>query len=189
MNRSWGKTWETPRGFPETPETPLKPPMKDVYFFGDPIQAEITSSGGQVGKLEEVGISLIFPEGALNPGEEALKIVIRPAIGCPLQLPDGYEPASPVYFIEHRGNVDFLKTVNVGIKHWVKLNNESDCENMDIFSSKLVPSSVEGRSVYKFSRVKGSASFSLNNSVYIDSVELSHICVLTTAGPEGAGML
>ena len=27
VNRSWGKTWETPRGFPETPETPLKPPM------------------------------------------------------------------------------------------------------------------------------------------------------------------
>ena len=81
----------------------------------------------------------------------------------------------------------FLKTVNVKIKHWVKLNNDSDCESMDIFSSKLVPSSVKGRSVYKFSKVKGSAAFSLNNSV--GSVELSHFCALTTAGPEGAGML
>ena len=32
VNRSWGKTWETPRGFPETPETPLKPPMVNTHF-------------------------------------------------------------------------------------------------------------------------------------------------------------
>ena len=83
--------------------------------------------------------------------------------------------------------MDFLKTVNVKIKHWVKLNNDSDCENMDIFSSKLVPSSVEGRSVYKFSKVKGRAVFSLKNSV--GAVELSHFCALMDGSPEGAGII
>ena len=166
-------------------------PYKDVYFFGDPIQAEITSSGGQVGDLEKVGISLIFPEGALKPGEEPLKIVIRPAIGCPHQLPNGYKPASPVYFIEHRGNVNFQKNIIVHIQHWAKLKGDCDCENMDIFSSELVPSSIKGRSVfrsvYKFVKVKGRAFFSPKNSV--GTVELSNICAVMSGSPEGIGIL
>ena len=42
MNRSWGKTWETPRGFPETPETPLKPPMGEGgVAVSDPTHMEV----------------------------------------------------------------------------------------------------------------------------------------------------
>ena len=139
--------------------------------------------------MEEVGISLIVPEGALRPNEKPLKVVIRPAIGCPLQLPDGYKPASPVYLIEHMESVDFLKNVNVQIQHWVNLTNDGDCKDMGIFSSKLVPSSIKGRTVYNFSKVEGKTTFSPKNSV--GSVELSHFCALTigTASLEETGII
>ena len=159
---------------------------EDVYFFGEPIRKEITSSGGQVGRLEEVGISLIFPEGALQPSEKPLEIVIRPAIGCPLELPDGYAPASPVYFIEHRGSVTFLKNIDVHIQHWVKLTSDSDCKDMAIFTSKSVPNFYEeGRPVYRFSKVQGKAVFSLHNSV--GRIEVSRFCALTVGSASKAG--
>ena len=177
---------------PQPPSYPLTPPppyegkkYEDVYFFGEPIRKEITSSGGQVGHLEETGISLVFPEGALQPSEKPLEIVIRPAIGCPLQLPDGYAPASPVYFIEHRGSVTFLKNVDVHIQHWVKLTSDSDCKDMGIFMSKSAPFYDEGRPVYRFSKLQGRAVFSPHNSV--GRIELSHFCALAVGSASKAG--
>ena len=158
---------------------------EDVYFFGEPIRKHITSSGGQVGHLEEIGISLVFPEGALQPSEKPLEIVIHPAIGCPLQLPEGYAPASPVYFIELMGSVTFLKNIDVHIQHWVKLTSDSDCKDMGIFTSKSAPFYDEGRPVYRFSKLQGRAVFSPHNSV--GRIELSHFCALTVGSASKAG--
>ena len=85
VNRSWGKTWETPRGFPETPETPLKPPMgpclvtKQAMEFTQVLASLLIINPQRMHKLKEL---YIWKEINLNYHGVTLGMKIR----CPLYV-------------------------------------------------------------------------------------------------------
>lgn len=136
--------------------------------FGIPIRKMITTRGGTVGNSEEEGISLTIPPGALSP-DESSEFEIQLCITCPLKLPDGYGPASPVYFIRHKKGVQFQQNITVKLLHYI------DLESLDDPNSNLVfmTATRDTKGKYLFKKIEDSeGSFEADSQV--GKIELSH---------------
>ena len=116
--------------------------------------------------LPIIGLSLSLPERLLS------NLAIRPCLSGPFVLPDGYEPASPIYSIKSR--VEIQRSVAVRIHHYASLQNETDCKEMAFVSASTEPQSIEsGSAEYAFKLIENSAVKFRPNSL-IGEIELSH---------------
>ena len=112
----------------------------------------ITSSGANIGYLEEMGISISIPEGSVS---EPLDLVIHPCFTGPFKLPQEYRSASPAFLIHPSRRVDFQKDVTVKIHHHASLHSEEDCEDMVFLSASSTPEYRESCPVYTFKKIRG----------------------------------
>ena len=136
-----------------------------------------TSAEATVGSLEEIGMALSIPEGALSSTDEPLGVQIRPCINCPLSLPDGYVPASPVYFIECEKAVKFRKKCTLEILHYMHLDALHDGRAMAFMTSTKYRGPD---TTYHFARVKeGNQIFQLSSNK--GTIFLDHFCAILIA--------
>ena len=105
----------------------------------------VTSTGTTIGNVNEEGISLSIPPGAVD---ESMEIVVRSSICCPMRLPDGCIAASPVYFIDHKKEFRFQHAVGVEILHYIDLENSESRRLVFMTSSQK-----DSTSAYIFTRI------------------------------------
>ena len=126
-------------------------------------------------QLSDIGISIHVPEEALSPAEGNVDLLIRPCFSGPIELPAGYEPASPTYLIKPSRKVEFQKDVTLKIHHYANLQSEEDCAEMAFLSASTAPQQRKSGLVYIFREIKESKGvFSPTNS--IGEVSLRHFC-------------
>lgn len=115
-------------------------------FYGE-AHSERIRSEGQILAKEDVGVTINVPSGAVNAGKK-VDLVVRPCLHGRFILPEGYEPASPVYLV--KSSTDFLQDVQVSIEHFADLQSKKDCDNMAFLFASTTP--VNG-SEYQFEEI------------------------------------
>ena len=147
-------------------------------FFNVSATARITSSGISIDRLEDMGISMLVPEGSISSVDKHIYLRIRPCFSGPFQLPPEYEPASPTYLITHSKKINFLKDVTVRIQHYVQLETKDDCEDMAFFSASSNPEYTEGnKPVYTFKKICG-ANTIFRKGEQVGEIALRHFCLM-----------
>ena len=141
--------------------------------------ARITSSGISIDRLEDMGISMLVPEGSISSIDEHIDLHIQPCFSGPFQLPPEYEPASPAYLIHPSRKTNFLKDVTVRIQHYVQLETEQDCEDMAFFSASYKPEYTEEKKpVYIFNKILCGANTHFRKGEQVSEIALRHFCLL-----------
>ena len=126
-----------------------------------------TSAGATVGSLEKIGLSLSIPAGALSSPTD---ILVHPCDDR-MNLPDGYEPASPVYCIRHSDGTKFQKMVTVEMLHYIYLESPEDCKDMAFMTSRC--SCDDPDSAPNFTKVEESEGHFQPES-QVGKIEVSH---------------
>ena len=140
--------------------------------------AQITSSGISINRLEDMGISMVVPEGSISSIDEHIDLHIQPCFSGPFQLPPEYEPASPTYLIHPSRKANFLKDVIVRIQHYVHLETEQDCADMAFFSASYKPEyTEENKPVYTFNKILCGANTSFRKGEQVGEIALRHFCL------------
>ena len=139
--------------------------------FFEGMKEIVTSAGATVGNLEKIGIALTIPEGALSSADEPWELRIKPCVNCPLKLPDGYVPASPVYFINYVEAVKFKKSCTLEMLHYMHVDKTS-CEDLAFMTS----TGYRGPgTTYDFTKAKGSSEVFQSGSNH-GKIILDHFC-------------
>ncbi len=143
-----------------------------ILFYKQPIVEHITSSEATISLMEEIGISIHIPEDSLGSSEDALDLVIRPCFSGPFLLPHNYESASPAYLIHPSRPVKSQKDVTLRMHHYVDLQEEEECEDMNfLFAS---PTLSHDSVYYTFKAGKG--VFKPGDRV--GEIALRHFCIV-----------
>ena len=129
--------------------------------------------------LDDHGISISIPEQRLMGSVDSVDLLIRPCLSGPFILPDGYELASPVYVIEPSQQGVLQKPCTVRIQHYIRLQNERDCDGMTFIAANIAPN-TRWFGPYDFKEVKSSKQTFTPNS-QVGEIELHHFCCLACA--------
>ena len=99
---------------------------------------------------EDVGVTVNIPHGAVATGKD-VDLTVRPCLDGRFILPEGYEPASPVYLV--RASTDFLQDVQVSIEHFADLQSKRDCDNMAFLFAGTTPVDGSNGPEYQFEEI------------------------------------
>ena len=80
-----------------------------IVFSNTSVVKHITSCGADINCLEEMGISVSIPEGAIGIEEAQLELFIKPCFTGIFKLPKAYESASPAFLIHPSRKTEFQK--------------------------------------------------------------------------------
>ena len=82
-------------------------------LFSEGVKKESITSDEKTIYLEDVGISITFPENSLPPTDPPLEITIQPCFSGSFEMPGGIESVSPAYIIKYNRKITFLKRCNI----------------------------------------------------------------------------
>ena len=147
-------------------------------LFSDGVKKESITSDGKTINLEEVGVSLIFPENSLPSNEPPVEVAIQPCFSGSFIMPDGIESMSPAYVIKPNRKVTFQKDVVLKIQHYANLQTEEDCEDMVFLSANSTPEYRGSNPVYVFKEIKKARIlFRPGQQQPVGEILLKHFCV------------
>ena len=147
------------------------------------VKKESITSHEKTVNLEEVGISLTFPENSLPSNEPPVEVTIQPCFSGSFIIPDGIESTSPAYVIKPNRKVKFEKDIVLKIRHNANLQTEEDCENMVFLSSSSTPEYRESSPVYVFKEITDTKGlFRPGQERPLGEIQLNHIFSIITTG-------
>ena len=148
-------------------------------FFSEGAKKEIITTSANSIKLENVGISLSIPEGALHSTDLPLEVQIQPCFSGSWEVPENLDLVSPAYIVKLSSLVTFKKDVLVKIWHHANLETEEDCEDMVFLSASTTPEYRDGRPVYVFQEITGvKGSFRPREEQPAGVIALKHFSLL-----------
>ena len=147
-----------------------------IVFFGGPWVQSVTSKGARITDWgKEIGIKFYIPPGAVPEGKQ-LNLSVWPCISGPFNLPDGYDPASPVYLITP--SFKFSQEITVSMYHYSTVKTDDDCKNMTFLSAPVTQLTKGQQPHYLFKVLKDGV---FNAVQEYGCIFLKHFC-LTTIG-------
>ena len=156
-------------------------------LFSEGIKKEFITSDEKTINLEDVGISITFPENSLPSTDPPLEISIQPCFSGSFEMPDGIESVSPAYIIKCNRKITFLKDV---IRHYANLHTKEDCENMVFLSARCTPEYLGSSPVYVFKEMTGTKGlFWPRQEKPLGEIQLKHFSIITISwirGKKGA---
>ena len=148
-------------------------------LFLERVKKETITTKKKTIDLEEMGLTLLFPEGALPPTDPPLQLKIQPCFSGSFALPQDVELVSPAYFIKPNKKVSFQKEVLVKIWHHANLESEEDCKDMVFLSASTSPQYSGENPVYVFKEIEGAkGSFRPGEEHPVGEIALKHFCTL-----------
>ena len=149
-------------------------------LFSEGIKKESITSDKKTINLEDVGISITFPENSLPPTDPPLEVNIQPCFSGPFEMPDGIESVSPAYIIKYNRRITFLKDVILKIQHYANLQTEEDCENMVFLSARCIPEYRGSSPIYVFKEITDSKGlFRPGQEKPFGENKLKHFSIIT----------
>ena len=160
-----------------------KPKRKTAYpgiLFSEGIKkVAVTREEKTIDLVEDVGISLKFPENSLPPTDPPLEVAIQPCFSGSFVLPDDIELASPTYAITPNREVTFQKDLVVKIQHYANLQTEEDCEDMVFLSASSTPEYRGSIPTYKFKVMKmAKGMFIPGQKQPLGEIRLKHFSII-----------
>ena len=77
---------------------------------------------GKTIECKELGFSVVIPPGSVNYG---VTVSVCCSFKQQLQPPGDYEFVSPVYILHTTAGITFLEEVELSVRHWAKVNNDT----------------------------------------------------------------
>ena len=146
-------------------------------LFSEGVKKESITSDKRIINLEEVGISLTFPENSLPSNEPTVEVAIQPCFSGSFIMPDDVESMSPAYVIKPNRKITFQKDVVLKIRHYANLQTEEDCEDMVFLSASSTPEYRGSTPVYVFKEIKKARTlFRLGQDQPVGEILLKHFC-------------
>ena len=160
-----------------------KPKRKSAYpgiLFSEGIKkVAVTREEKTIDLVEDIGISLKFPENSLPPIDPPLEVVIQPCFSGNFVLPENIELASPAYAITPNREVIFQKGLVVKIEHYANLQNEEDCEDMVFLTASSTPEYRGSTPTYKFNEIKeAKGMFRPGQKQPLGEIQLKHFSII-----------
>ena len=150
-------------------------------LFSEGVKKEFITSDEKTINLEEVGISLTFPENSLPSKKPPVEVAIEPCFSGPFIMPDGIESTSPAYVIKPDQKVKFKKDIVLKIRHNANLQTEEDCENMVFLSANSTPEHRGSSPIYVFKEITGTKGlFRPGQEKPLGEIQLNHFSIITT---------
>ena len=148
-------------------------------LFSEGVKKEFIMSDEKTINLEDVGISITFPENSLPSTDPPLEITIQPCFSGPFEMPDGIESVSPAYIIKYSRKITFLKDVILKIRHYANLQTKEDCENMVFLSASSTPEYRGSSPVYVFKEITGTKGlFRPRQEKPLGEIQLKHFSII-----------
>ena len=148
-------------------------------LFSEGVKKEFITSDEKTINLEDVGISITFPENSLPSTDPPLEISIQPCFSGPFEMPGGIESVSPAYIIKYNRKIMFLKDVILKIRHYANLQTEEDCENMVFLSASSIPEYRGSTPVYVFKEITDAKGwFRPGQEKPLGEIQLKHFCII-----------
>lgn len=149
---------------------PLHP---GICFLNQTSRKTITSEGDHI-EWKDAGISITVPHKAV-PERKQLDLTVQLCLYGPFNMPEGYEPASPVYLITCP--FSFSKKVHITLEHFYSLQNEENCKHMAFLSASSTPALQGSNFAYNFKEIQGAKGvFRVGERVA--TISLKHFCAL-----------
>ena len=157
--------------------------LEVTYLLEDSLEYKVDSEGTVISLIEELGIAIDVPPGAVTDHHHDNEVTVRinACLGGPFELPEGYELVSPVFHVEP--GAEFAeKPVDVSIVHF--LNTDED-EEETICDLKFVsaPFDFDSRAGIKFSQLDGGTFIPGRR---IGKISLQHFCYIGVAARQMA---
>ena len=150
-------------------------------LFSEGVKKESITSDEKTVNLEEVGISLTFPENSLPSKKPPVEVAIEPCFSGPFIMPDGIESTSPAYVIKTNQKVKFEKYIVLKIQHNANLQTEEDCESMVFLSASSTPEYRGSTPVYVFKEITDTKGlFRPGQEKPLGEIQLNHFSIITT---------
>ena len=148
--------------------------------FSEGVKKESITSDEKTINLEEVGISLTFPENSLPSNEPPVEVAIQPCFSGSFIMPDDIESTSPAYVIKPNRKVKFKKDIVLKIRHNANLQTEEDCENMVFLSASSTPEYRGSTPVYEFKEITDRKGlFRPGEEKPHGEIQLNHFSIIT----------
>ena len=148
-------------------------------LFSEGVKRESITSDEKTINLEDVGISITFPENSLPSTDLPLEISIQSCFSISFEMPDGIESVSPAYIIKCNRKATFLKDVILKIRHYANLQTEEDCEKMVFLSARCTPEYRGSRPVYMFKEMTGTKGlFRPRQEKPLGEIQLKHFSIV-----------
>ena len=109
----------------------------------------------EVDHINDMGLSIIIPEDSV-PLDESVDLIFQPIFSGSFEIPEGWEPASPLYLIETSKEIALRKNITVKMQHYANLQAENDCRDMTFLRACSKPVYRGSDPVYVFDDVEES---------------------------------
>ena len=153
--------------------------MEVVYLLKDVLEYTVTHEGKVINLLEDLGIIIDVPPGAIpdhQPNEITIKI--NACIKGSFQLPEGHELASPVFHIEP-GAKFAEKPVELSIVHFLDVEDEEACAELKFVSAHFDESNSDiVKEMIKFKNLDGGTFLPGGR---FGKIALQHFCFIAIA--------
>ena len=150
-------------------------------LFSKGVKKESITSDEKTINLEDVGISVTFPENSLPSTDQPLEITIQPCFSGSFEMPDGIESVSPAYLIKCNRKITLLKDAILMIRHYANLQTEEDCKNMVFLSARSTPEYRGSSPVYVFKEITDTKGlFRPGQEKPLGEIRMRHFCIVTT---------
>ena len=139
----------------------------------------VTREEKTIDLVEDVGISLKFPENTLPSTDPPLEVAIQPCFSGSFVLPEDIALASPAYAITPNREVTFQKDLVVKIQHYANLQTEEDCEDMVFLLASSTPEYKGSIPIYKFKEMKeAKRMFRPGQKQPLGEIQLKHFSII-----------
>ena len=157
-----------------------------MVFYGEAVTKRLKSDGGLV-DYGCKGIKVTVPKRAVA-NDEQLDLTVKPCFNVKYELPEGYEPASPVYMIR-TNEVNLKMEVQLEIQHFCSVMTEEDKQSMAFFKSPSEPQFRGSQPTYVFHKTPPSqTSFTVGkNSGVISLRTFSNVVIGKDEQSSGIG--
>ena len=156
-----------------------QPSYPGILFIEGTKREEIVTAKEKTINVEDEGLSLSIPEGALPSTDPPLQLEIHPCFCGPFNVPQYVELVSPAYILNPSRKVAFQKEVLVKIWHYANLETEEDCKDMVFLSASTRPQYRGDTPVYVFKKIRGSKGlFRPREEEPVGQIALKHFCTL-----------
>ena len=150
-----------------------------ILFSEGVKKVAVTREEKTIDLVEDVGISLNFPENSLPSTDPPLEVAIQPCFSGSFVLPEDIELASPAYAIISNREVTFQKDLLLKIQHYANLQTKEDCEDMVFLSASSTPEYKGSVPIYKFREIReAKGMFTLGQKQSLGEIQLNHFSII-----------
>lgn len=153
--------------------------MDVIYLMKDALEYKVTREGKLISLLEDLGLIIDVPQGAVTDQHpEEVTVKINACITGPFELPEGHTLVSPVFHIEP--GVEFAqKPIELSIVHYLDVDDDDEgCSELRFVTAPFGDCVERSKKTIKFRSLDGGTFLPRGR---LGKISLRHFCFIGIA--------